>query len=266
MFNQIYDAIRRYVYPVILIVGLLACVAWSIQPLRAAMVSKGLIDDKSVFSILGVMITITLFELQQHEKRLKELDRSINLFSPSDGSQIVSGGVGQVYNHLNPVLSKMAGSGRDATSIDVLGLTLFSAWPIALRPNIRDGKFRNCTINLYCLDADFLRSHPTLFSEEWVDQASSKPLEIERFTKDESALLAKNQVAVNLRKYSFFPGVHGFRTSDGHLMLSFIHWSTVTYRVEDPEQFYEVFLPSDTSVRAKVFRDLFDNWINRAKR
>ena len=225
-----------------------------------------MIDESTIFGVVGVMVTITVFELQQKEKTVKRLEGSLATFSPAESSQVEFGGVGQIYSHFNPAVKKMVEESNCNTRIDVLGLTLFSAWPVALAPHIENGDIRNCTINAYILAPEFLTKNKDLFKEDWLNHASGKPKEIQEFCTENDSLLKQRNVRVNVKPYAFFPGVHGFRTSNGYLMISFIHWSRQQKTVDNPNQFYEIFPPQDTSARAKAYRDLFDNWINRADR
>jgi len=127
------------------------------------------------------------------------------------------------------------------TTIDVLGLTLFSAWPVALEPQLQNEEIRNCVINLYLIDTAFAQKTPQLFRAEWLRDMESKPKEIAAFLEENAERLQRNRVEVRLKPYAFFPGVHGFRTSDGHLMISFVHWAKQA--LDNPNQFYEIFLP-----------------------
>jgi hypothetical protein len=263
--SWIYDKVRRFVYPPVLAVGLLFCVLWSIAPLRALLTQWKWIDDATVFGVLGVVVTITVFELQQNEKTSKRLGDTLGSFSPAQSSKIAFGGVGEVYNALSPAIRKLVAESRaGTTTIDVLGLTLFSAWPVALEPQLQNEEIRNCVINLYLIDTAFAQKTPELFRPEWLRDMESKPKEIAAFLEENADRLKRNRVEVRLKPYAFFPGVHGFRTSDGHLMISFVHWAKQT--LDNPNQFYEIFLPTDTSARAKAYRDLFDNWVQRAAR
>jgi hypothetical protein len=74
------------------------------------------------------------------------------------------------------------------------------------------------------------------------------------------------RTTLGVSKYSFFPAIHGFRTGAGHLFISYMHWAHSAQRIEEPTQFYELFQPSDKSMRASVYREVFANWIDRAKK
>jgi hypothetical protein len=121
-------------------------------------------------------------------------------------------------------------------------------------------------VNIYLLHPDFIEKHQALFKDEWLGQVKAKQKEITEFKERHEAELRGNQVTLNVKTYSFFPGVHGFRTSDGHLMISFVQWSKDQKTVDNPNQFYELFAPSDISARANAYRSLFENWLDRADR
>jgi hypothetical protein len=265
MFSKIYDNVRKYVYPVVLAIGLVLCVLWSIAPVRDPLIARHWIDDRTIFGILGLLVAITIFELQQQEKASKRLAETVALFNPSQSSTILFGGVGEVYTKFNPLVKQMVLHSKQPTSLDVLGLTLYSAWPVALAPQIQNGDIQKCTVNLYLLDPEFVKKNRELFKDEWLTEVESKPAEIAAFVKEHEALLKQNQVTVNVKPYPFFPGIHGFRTSDGNVLISFLHWSSQK-TVDNPNQFYEIFMPSDTSARGNAYRALFKNWVDRASR
>jgi hypothetical protein len=265
-FSSLYDKARRYLYPVVLLGGLIFCLLWSVTPVRDFLKKLKLMDDASIFGVVGVIVTIVIFELQQHEKISKRIGDILALFSPAQNSQIEFGGVGQVYGKFNPVVKKMIEESRTSTRIDVLGLTLYSAWPVALEPQIQNGDLRNCVINVYLISTEFVKKNRELFRDDWEREVTAKPQEIAVFVRDHEVFMKERNIVVKVKSYNFFPGVHGFRTSDGHLMLSFVHWSKQQKTVDNPNQFYEIFPPADTSSRAKAYRDLFENWVNRAER
>jgi hypothetical protein len=263
-FEKIWDVAQKWFFlPVVgLIFALL--LAWSIDSVRGWMQNHGL-KDLDVPAVVGITLAATMFVLVSFQQQLKQMAKRLGDFSPSATSTIIRGGVEKVYPELQNIIAELGpGSGRKR-GLDVLGLTLYTAWPVLLQPGLSGAErtLRGWRVNAFLLCPDFIRSNPC-FSATWALQAEAQLSTINEFAANNAQLLIELGTTLTVTQYKFFPAVHGFRTDAGHLFISFIHWREKS--LEGPTQFYEFFPPSDTSARAQQYRDLFDNWIERAKR
>lgn len=258
------DRAQRWVFIPVIFFCLIVLLFWTIDPVRGWLVQHGVLKD--VDGVVGMALVVTIFILVSFDQRLARTEARLASFSPAASSRIFQGGVSTIYSVLNETLQ---GLGPEAATgdktLDVLGLTLFTVWPIALQPRLVDGSLRDWKVNVYCLSPDFVEAN-SYFSRDWVMQSQAQLTTIQAFAQEKTSIMNGFGTKLSVSKYSFFPAVHGFKTGAGHLFISFIHWLPSAERLETPLQFYEVFLPSDKSMRASVYRALFDNWIARAQR
>lgn len=263
-FEKSWDLAQKWFFIPLVAVIFVLLLAWSTDSVRCWMQQHGL-KELDVPAIVGIALAATMFVLLAFQQQLKQLGRRIGDFSPSASSRIIRGGVEHVYPELHTILDDVGTGAGSERSLDVLGLTLFTAWPMLLRSGLGSpgGALRGWRVSVFCLSPDFLKANP-YFSENWVKEVEAKLSSINEFTKNGGELLKDLGTSLAVMQYKFFPAVHGFRTGAGHLLISYIHWSGES--LDDPTQFYEYFPPSDKSVRASLYRALFDNWIERAKR
>jgi hypothetical protein len=78
----------------------------------------------------------------------------------------------------------------------------------------------------------------------------------------EAGEFAQRGIEVTLIPYACVPIVHGHRFGNGAMFLPYLQWSEEG-KIR-PFNFYERIPAGDTSVRASHYRDLLENWINRA--
>lgn len=178
-------------------------------------------------------------------------------YTPTASPRIYSG-IREIYGPLTTILREADDQGL---TLDVLGLTLFSAWPIFLDPAIREGLLRAWRLNIYLLSPAFIRTNP-YFPDGWLQESEAKLKLVEKFAAAHSNAVEGPKITVV--QYSRFPAIHGFRTQSGHLFISYIHWNSAENLLDDPHHFYEEFRPEDKSDRASMYRSLFQNWIDHA--
>ena len=189
----------------------------------------------------------------------------VERISSADRCHIIEGGVDNVYDSLMHVFNDRAvrGRGRRFRSLEVLGLTLFTAWPKILGFLKREDS-KNCQVTLYCLAPDFIEANADLFPETWAQQARTQIDDINVFVGKHGESLRKRDLLVTLITYEMFPAIHGFRVNGNDVFCAFAHWESD--RVNQPYDFYEYFAAEDSGVRANSYRGLFASWIDRARR
>ena len=263
-FEKILDFIQKWFFIPLVGVLFLLLLVWSIDPIRDLLKAHGF-RDLDTEKIAAMTIAALLFVLVSFNQRMKQLGDRIDAFSPSADSKIISGGIKDVYAELDKIIAELGSGIGGGRTLDVLGLTLFSAWPILLEPNLGSavGSLQGWEINVYFLHHDYLDANP-LFANTWTLHADAELSAIRDFAANKAQLLKDNGTTLKVSQYKFFPAIHGFRTGAGHLLISYIHWTGD--RADMPVQFYEIFTPSDRSPRAAYYHGLFDNWIERAKR
>ncbi|MFZ0772222.1 MAG: hypothetical protein WCA49_25035 [Candidatus Sulfotelmatobacter sp.] len=262
-FEKIWDWAQKWFFIPLVAVIFVWLLAWSIDSVRTWMQGHGL--GRDVPAVVGIALAATMFVLVSFQQQLRQVAKRLGDFSPSASSRIIRGGIKDVYPELQKILAELGAGSSSERSLDVLGLTLFTAWPMLLQPGLSsaEGALRGWRVNVFLLCPDFIKSNPC-FSAAWALQAEAQLLAIKEFATNNAQLLKELKTDLAVTKYKFFPAVHGFRTGAGHLLISYIHWNGTS--LEGPTQFYEFFQPSDKSARASLYRDLFGNWIERAKR
>jgi hypothetical protein len=256
-------ASKWFLFP-LLVVMFIMLLALSMDSVQKWIQNHGL-AMLGVPEIVGMALVVTIFVMVIFQQQLKQVGEHLSSFSPSGSSKIVHGGVQEVYNELHKILDEIGpGSGREK-GLEVMGLTLYTAWPMLLEPILSsaEGALRGWRVNIFFLSSDYIKANPC-FSESWDSHSSAELKAIQEFAKKMKHLLKQRGTELNVSQYKFFPAVHGFRTDAGHLLISYIHWNGEL--LDSPTQFYEVFQPSDKSARASRYHALFENWIQRAKR
>lgn len=179
-------------------------------------------------------------------------------------TQVLQMGVlGEVYPRLRKVLNASPQEG--ARTLDVIGLTLYTAWP-NVRNWIDDAKepMQDWTIVLRIIDPEMLPAqYADWLDEEWIGEARNVIEAVGRYTQDNRDRLARQRIAIEVRRYALVPALHGFRLGDRTYFVSFVQWDDKTRRIARPHQSYELIPPQDETVRGEHLRQLFDNWLER---
>jgi hypothetical protein len=255
----------RVVQVLIALPALLLLGAFSIPALRAQLESIGLVDAMSVLPLLGVLLAVAVSALDDIFKAVSTSATEIKRITPAS-SLIIRGGKAEVFEKLGPMLSNLKGSRK---TLDVLGLTLFTAWP-QLKSFLENTDADGWKIRLLCIDPSFRLRASDLdaacpipgLSAGWLDEAASYMSEIKEYVQTHRERLAERRISIGVYGYKAFPAIHGFRLGDGALIMSWSHWDRS--ELSKPNHFYELFPSTDHSARANEFRKLFDNWFDHA--
>jgi hypothetical protein len=196
--------------------------------------------------VITLLLTTVLLELRELARTIRRDDAGPQHFD-----------TGQMYDTLKARADAI--KKREHRRIDVLGLTLFSAWihigPIWLD---RDGCV-DWTIRFATLAKD-AKSTGTMVPDDWLEESAGKAAQIRKYAQLPATKQRRHSIEVV--EYDFVPGVHGFRLGNGDLFVSCVRWQ------EDGKlgkQFTYEFIPcNDVSFRADAYRALFENWFNRA--
>jgi hypothetical protein len=257
------DTISTYVQIgfLVLVAGLI--VSWAIPPVRDRLLQGRWFDEHTMNEAVALALLLTMGLLHHLYRQMTEVSHELKHLIGM-GSNIIHGGVGQVYPHLLGALES-GGRGR-RRSLEVLGLTLYTAWP-QIHAWISEGSAHDLDITLYCLEPEFIVGQSNWIPQYWENHAKAQIDSIRRFTEENAQDIKARSIAINLIRYSGFPAIHGFRLGSGELFISFSWWSGDfgNRHLGDPNHFYERFRADDRSARAEEYRSLFGNWIDEAR-
>jgi hypothetical protein len=253
--RRIYEVAERLV----LYAGAVVLVLWAVSPTRKWLEGWLLFDSASISALVGFLLVILY-------KTLFGLEKAIERAGESGSTRLLTGGVNEVY----PVLSTLIFAAntqhrreRRPRELEVLGLTLFTAWPY-LEGVLSGRELDGWSVRLLCLDPEFIRACSPTISAGWAHEAASKVEQIRDYVEYNRAELDRRKVSIELRTYSCPPGVHGFRVAGRDVLLAVTHWGADN-RFRPPYDFYEHVPLEDETGRAGAYRGLFENWISHAR-
>lgn len=241
---------------ILTVITALTLIGWTVSPVRSWLLKAGVFDESTIYYIVALTATLLVTIISELKTSMTEMSKKLDKFSKESDSQIIENGVRDVYPHLSKNLESI--DNRNEKTLDVIGLTLYSAWP-QLGPWIQSEKARHWKIRLFILNSDFINGNK-LIKTAWKDEATSMKARIEDFIEEFKETLSKKNIEISLVLYSNTPALHGFKLGDGSLYISFSHWSSRNI-IDEPHYFYEFISCEDKSLRAKSYRNLFDNWV-----
>jgi uncharacterized membrane protein len=143
--------------------------------------------------------------------------------------------------------------------IEVLGLTLFSAWPqlefFLERPGVS-----GWTVRLAALAKDAGAPRQWV-PKTWPRESATTVAQVEQF---KLGWAVDHNHTIEVFEYHFTPVVHGFRLGTGDVFLSTLRWQDG--RLGKHRFPYDYVPASDISAEADAARALFGNWFDRAVR
>ena len=248
-----------------LAIASLLLVASAIAPVRKRLQALGVFDDEVMNEAIGIAFILTVALMELIYRQMKQMKRMLAAGRAplANGSEVLKGGVGNVYPHLLDTVRKA--NSRGEHSLEVLGLTLYTAWP-QVEAWVAANELNGWTIVLHSLAPNFVQSNSEL-PATWAPQSQGMIESIRAFVDARKDELGRRKIALSVNAYAGFPAVHGFRVGR-EILISFSQWNsqTATPKLDTPTYFYERFGPDDQSHRAEAYRSLFANWISHAER
>lgn len=180
-------------------------------------------------------------------------------------SRLLQQGVlGEVYPELYKAICGVEAS--EQRQLDVLGITLHTAWP-RVKAWIQEPGCRMAgwTIRLRVVDPDILGGHEVWFDARWAEEVRIALEDVRRFADYHRQDLDRLGITLSISTYRLLPFVHGFRTGAGDYFLSLARWDPTTGELGRPYETYEHLLANDRSDRVQQYKEIFDNWLDRAK-
>lgn len=144
--------------------------------------------------------------------------------------------------------------------LDVLGLTLFSAWP-TLSFNLQQREYSDWSIRMATISPHAVEAAKWL-PDDWSEESQANIRAIEKF-REEPKIKQRN-IQIEILKYDFVPAVHGFRLGNGDIYISNLLWQG-DGRLGKPGFSYEFIPYTETGPSAEAYRELFANWFTRAE-
>jgi hypothetical protein len=148
----------------------------------------------------------------------------------------------------------------DQRTLDVLGMTLYSAWP-ALSFMLQRPEINNWTIRLATLSKDAVSPRQWI-PDDWPAESAANVRQVYAFAAHQGR---DHGHRFEVIEYWFTPGVHGFRLGNGDLFISVLFWQE-DGRLGKPGFTYDYVPSHDVSPGAAAMRSLFANWFERAVR
>lgn len=145
--------------------------------------------------------------------------------------------------------------------LDVLGLTLYSAWPVISfwlqRPEINGWTVRLATMDPH---ADAVACW---VPDDWPHESGVNAAQAQQFAN--GSLAASKNHHLEIIEYGFVPSIHGFRLGNGDVFVSSLLWQD-DGRLGKAGFSYEFIPHEEAGPGATALRELFDNWFGRARR
>lgn len=207
----------------------------------------GLDDSRGLLITIGVLLLGSiLLELRQLKRRVTPAITGRQHYSDPN----------EMYNALIEKASEM--TDPEHLRIDVLGLTLYSAWPqlefFLERPDVT-----NWTLRLATLATDTTAARHWV-PDNWPQESSTTIAQVRDFEKGQGKL---HSHAIEIYEYDFAPAVHGFRLGNGDVFISTLRWRDEG-RLGKHRFPYDYVPVRDISPEADAARALFKNWFDQA--
>jgi hypothetical protein len=232
------------------IVGLLFVIALAIPWIADRMADVGFSNGEK---IAQTVITVVLVSIFFQVRRV--------------GDAVAERGVDET--HMNdpmdvyPVLEeRMELAQNDGEKVlDVLGITLYTAWP-SVRFLVGRRGLSGWTVRLAaCGGPGDMPAHVPL---SWRREATSNLNAILEAAL--TSALRSNRVQLEAYGYDFAPAVHGFRLSNGDLFYSTLLWEEDGSALCMDRYSYDFIPGEDDSAYARAAREVFNSWFERAMR
>ena len=249
----------QLVSTVVVVLAPLLLVAWAIAPTRAWLQHHAYFDDTTILALLGLVISLTLVHFNHLLKRTEDVRQALTDMSKSQ-SGVIANGVSEVYPEL---MQELQESPTGKRTVDILGLTLFTAWN-QLQGFLQNPAVNGWRVRLLCLSPEFLHSANRGVPDDWHDEAKLQIRNICAYINENRRSLAARGICIRLETYNAFPAMHGFMLGNGTLFISLTHWEEGQDQLAKPYHPYEKVAASDLSRRAEVYRQLFKNWMDHA--
>jgi hypothetical protein len=236
--------------PIIIFGGMLLVIGLKIPWLSGVLANVG-VKDRSGVSDTVVVVTLAAIFIEMRSLAQRIGERRVYQQHVDDAMDVY------------PILLERmrAVTKREEKRIEVLGMSLYTAWP-SIRFWLNRPELAGWTIRLAaCASAtgDVL-SH---FPQDWLDEARQN-LESIRQAASTPGIVNRG-IRLEAFSYDFIPVLHGFRLGNGDLFYSILSFGD-DGRINRDRYSYEFVPYEDGSTSAESIREVFESWLNRACR
>lgn len=211
----------------------------------------GLDSSRELLIAIGaLLLTSILLELRQLKRRISPAITDRQHYSdPND-----------MYNALRERAGELADA--DQLEIDVLGLTLYSAWP-QLEPFLRGVVKDTWTVKFATLAENGTAARGWV-PDSWPRESGTTVAQVQQFKSRQGK---DHHHVIEIYEYDFTPAVHGFRLGNGDVFISILRWEEEQpgeIRLGKHRFSYDYVPAHDASAEAVAARTLFRNWFDQA--
>lgn len=222
-----------------------------IPPVERLVEDTALENSSQLRTAIGViLLSSILLELRQLKRRVTPVisDRE-HYPDPAE-----------MYDRLKEKLGSLAdpNANQDHWRIEVLGLTLDSAWPV-LEHFLERTDVYNWTIRLATMSKDATETRKWV-PEGWPKESETTVGQVMEFKARQQN---KHHHDIKVFEYEFVPVVHGFRLGNEDVFLSTLRWRPEG-TLGEHRFVYDYFPAHDFSAEATAARELFRNWFAQA--
>jgi hypothetical protein len=253
--HQTRDLIARSQY-VILVLVLISVVLYSIPLSRSWLLATGIIDNQTILGLIGLSIAVAVYSLKEIQADLRELGTYVH--SRFEKSSLLMGGPIQVNQMIADLIPRIHEPKQRC--IDILGMTLDTAWPM-IRHWIGRDEIRDCEIRMYCIDPLFAMENKRLVGENAANTAKDMSEKIDEYIETNRDMLIGKKILISLSCFRELPPIHGVMLGDGSLFLTIAQWIGGDPVDRGVPTIYEYFSSDDSTPRAMVYRNLFRRWL-----
>ena len=151
---------------------------------------------------------------------------------------------------------------REDKVLDVLGMTLYTAWPTITfwlnRAELDNWTIRLTAVSPHHEHADLRRVVP----HSWFAESTANLSDAARVAR--LPRIQQKGVRIETHAYDFAPVLHGFRLGNGDLFWSMLEWDREGKLCRDAYS-YEFVPREDDTASAAAIRRVFDSWFTRAR-
>lgn len=209
----------------------------------------GLDSTRLNVAIGALLLTSILLELRHLKNQVKPATTGHQHYSDQN----------EMYNALIEKATELKDPAQKR--IDVLGLTLYSAWPqlenFLERPGVGDWNVRLAT-----LAADTSVARPWV-PKNWPQESATTVAQVREFQN--GAQRRPHNHTIEVYEYDLTPAVHGFRLGNGDVFVSTLRWWD-NGKLGKHRFPYDYFPAHDISGEADAARALLASWFERAVR
>ncbi|HYG95676.1 MAG TPA: hypothetical protein VD741_01085 [Solirubrobacterales bacterium] len=205
--------------------------------------------DSSRELLIGVgalLLTSILLELRQLKRKMSPVITGRQHYSDPN----------EMYNALREKAAEL--TDPEHFEIEVMGLTLYSAWP-QLEPFLEGPGVDRWTVRLATIAEDGTGALQWV-PKTWPTESATTVAQVEEFRSRRGR---DHHHTIEIYEYDFAPAVHGFRLGNGDVFISTLRWREEG-RLGKHRFPYDYVPAHDVSPEADAARALFKSWFEQA--